>query len=172
MQDSSNIWIFRGHGNPGVIGFYNSSGVTNGHIRAGSSSAANTSASYYLSAIPTNGIASAQCVMYIGCSTGVTSDAGYNLLNQTFDKGASFVMGTKQSVYPDDSNKFLLGFMQGIADGKNIRDSIEEGVSLVGMDADYSNFNYEYPVTTVGDAWQYLNFTAQTIEFDTEDILE
>ena len=84
----------------------------------------------------------------------------YNLVDAIYEKGAHFVLGTTNSVYTSDSNRFLAGFIEKLNAGENIYNCFYEGLVKAGKHDKYKdNDNPEgyYPIIYVGDTRQYLN---------------
>ena len=168
MTTYCDIFVYRGHGGEARLALCNTTGVY-GHIAADSNMnlGANT---YYLSDLDDNELASLKVVLFIGCSTGLDyPNTNYNLVDEAFDKGASFVLGTTETTQSPDSNKFLLYLMQGIADAKSMDVAINEAVVKTGT-FDHYESGY-YPIIYKGDGWQYLNFNAVDIDFQIINII-
>ena len=122
---SDMIWVFRGHG--GVVNevpvaticYFDETGGNSGYITA-SSNIYNGSGFYALSSLASNALAREQCVLFVGCSTGVWYN-GYNLVAMAFTKGAHFALGTTQTVYTPDSNLWTTKFFEKAKTGTTIR---------------------------------------------------
>ena len=125
LTEYDDIFVFRGHGGPGRIAFFNQNGNIEGRIISNPVVGENISSSkYYISTLPNNALANLRVVLYIGCDTGTTltiNGVSYNLVDETFKKGAHYVLGTTQAVVVTDSNSFLEGFLNGVAKGKNVQ---------------------------------------------------
>ena len=148
------VFVFRGHGAPGLIGFRNSAGEFNGRIAA-DSAVSGHSANRYISSCEENELSSLKCVLYLGCNTGVNkvvSGYTYNLVTSTYNKGAHFVLGTTETVVVSASNNFLKGFVSGVSSDKRILECIQEGIETAGIDST----GRTYPIIYVGDIYQYL----------------
>ena len=114
---------------------------------------------YYIDDLYANSLATQRCVLYLGCNTGV-SRGDNNLVFETFDKGAHFVLGTTQTTYVPDSNNFLLGFLNGISSGYTVESCIYQGILQAGNQVtrtDLPTGKGEYPEIHIGDTGQYLN---------------
>ena len=127
---SDAIWVFRGHGledNNGVplaaICYINGNGEDNGRIKADANILISGS-SYAISSLASNALAKAQCVLYVGCSTGVSYN-GFNLVSGTFSKGAHFALGTTQTVYTPNSDLWTTKFFEKAETGATIRACID-----------------------------------------------
>ena len=156
LTDWDDIFVFRGHGNPGALSFYGSLGEDHGLL------AADINTIYvnaeYISSIPYNGLSSLRCVMYLGCSTGVQKN-GYDLVTSTYEKGAHFVLGTTMVVHNGHSNDFLRGFLEKCAQGETIDLAIERAIYVAGNNPTYYGGTGEYPITYVGDVNQRLDMS-------------
>lgn len=155
---SGDMFVFRGHGSACRIYFYDYSGNEIGNILDNSPNSAFTNA-YYINQLGANALATQRCVMYLGCSTGV-SRGTYNLVYTTFDKGAHFALGTTQTTQVSDSNNFLLGFLNGVNSGYSIEQCIAQGIYQAGTQVqrtDSATGYGTYPIVYVGDTSQYLN---------------
>ena len=129
MKNDS-IWVFRGHGISYVgdipaatIGFYTDDGTYNGYITA-STAIFNGTQDAAISALPSNALAKARCVLYIGCSTGVDY-MGFNLVTNTFNKGAHFALGTTQTLKTSANDKWTKKFFEKAETGATIRQCLD-----------------------------------------------
>lgn len=128
MKNDS-IWVFRGHGisingvPAATIGFYTDEGDYNGCITA-STSIINGTQNPAISALPNNALAKAQCVLYIGCSTGVDF-MGLNLVTNTFNKGAHFALGTTEPTYTGETDNWTKKFFEKADTGATIRQCLD-----------------------------------------------
>ncbi len=127
---SDTIWVFRGHGLEtandvplATICYFNGSGGNNGHITA-DHSCYNAEQVYSLSFLSQNALAKEQCILFIGCSTGVSCN-GYNLVSMAFTKGAHFALGTTRTVYTPDSDLWTTKFFEKAKTGATIRACID-----------------------------------------------
>ncbi len=156
------IFVFRGHGNAGLIGFHNTSGTTLGAIAVNSYVASGYfigSDRKYLQELDVASLSHLRCVLYIGCSTGVNYGS-YNLVDETFGKGAHFVLGTTETVYTHDSNDFLLGFLEQLQQGGTIEDCFENGLRKVGdayCEIPEHTESHDYPIIYLGNKYQELS---------------
>lgn len=129
MKNDS-IWVFRGHGIsfPGdipaaTIGFFTDEGTNNGYITA-SSAIFNGTQDAAINELPSNALAKAQCVLYIGCSTGVDY-RGMNLVTNTFNKGAHFALGTTETTFTNETDKWTKKFFEKAETGATIRQCLD-----------------------------------------------
>lgn len=132
MRNDS-IWVFNGHGVSAAdtgdplpaICFFDDSGQVNGHIFADSSSLYySSSTDVAINSYSNNTLADAQCVLYIGCSTGKWHD-GHNLVNATFNRGAHFALGTTQTIYTNESEKWIKKFFEKADTSATIRECLD-----------------------------------------------
>ncbi|MBQ8743436.1 MAG: hypothetical protein IJZ03_08740 [Clostridia bacterium] len=154
--NSSGIFVFRGHGSACYISFRDSEGARSGYIC--SKCLYNVEDAYVVSGdtVPDNAFANARCVLYLGCSTGVTetnSDTGeeYNLVDETYESGAHFVMGTTETVDTGVNNTWLRYFINSI----HLQFDIDLALYVANTAA--STSSYTYPIYYVGDTCQYLS---------------
>lgn len=158
---NSDVFVFRGHGTPGCINFYDDSDSLVGKITINSSVDSGTQ-NRYLVSCSANQLSSLRCVLYLGCNTGVdyqystgTYLRTYNLVTATYQKGAHFVLGTTEKVYTLDSDEFLLGFLEKANEGNfTIDECVYAGLVNAGI---VSNNTQKFPIIYVGDTNQYLN---------------
>ena len=163
------VFVFRGHGNAGLIGFRDDNGNSTGAI-AVNSAVCNQydvgSDRKYIDSIATNGLASTKAVLYLGCSTGKDITIGsttYNLVYATYNKGANFVLGTTQTVHTRNSNAFLRGFLNEAANGGSIAECKQSGIEEAGTRVPIvdpntgDNILGTYPIVCVGNENQFFN---------------
>lgn len=124
------IWVFRGHGLSSSNGeplatlcFFTDTGQYNGYLTA-SSNLYNGAQDAAIDGFTANQLAKAQCVLYIGCSTGV-SYSGYNLVSSTFNKGAHFALGTTETTYTNETDKWTKKFFEKADTGATIRQCLD-----------------------------------------------
>ncbi len=147
---NAGVFAFRGHGFPGSISFHDTEGTAIGKIKVIGTSLYNPE-DRYVTSCSANELASLRCVLYIGCKTGVSTyldQVEYNLVTDTYKKGAHFVLGTTETVYTSESNAFLKGFLDGVSEGKSLYECIQDGLSA----------EPGYPVTYIGDISQYFSW--------------
>lgn len=171
MTRRDEIFIYAGHGNNGMIAFIDPNGVLKGSISVNTWVKAGSD-NQYISAVPDNGLNHARIVIYLGCNTGlpyVRNDwSEYNLVDDTFNKGAHFVLGVTAIICNNHMNNWLEYFLDELALGSNIDDSILEAKRRIGpISVDLNNNgtleeNEIYPAMplyTVGDKLQYLDIS-------------
>lgn len=123
------IWVFCGHGTSSsgtpiaTISFKNEDGGNNGHITT-NIEILNDEKDRAVDSLPANALAKSQCVLYMGCRTGV-SYSGFNLVSSTFNKGAHFVLGTTKTLYTDEIEKWTKKFFEKANTGATIRQCID-----------------------------------------------
>ena len=167
MTKRDDVFVFAGHGDNGSITFFNDEGENRGCLAINSTFAddANLGADRkYISMIDYNGLSHARAIIYLGCETG--SEVGaYNIVDKTFEKGAHFVLGIKQIVCDDDLDDWLKYFLKGIAQGKNIDETMDYvDQNVRDFDVTWKDDNgqthttvYEtMPIYIRGDSSQYL----------------
>ena len=160
--DNDDIFVFIGHGAPGRIAFHYASGAIAGRIIVSPQAGAGLSSpQYYISDFSNNALANLRIVLYIGCETGVDvalDNVTYNLVDETYEKGAHFVLGTTQEIYQNDALLFLNGFLDGISKGLTVGESINNGLNSI-PDAKYivDNQPVKLPLHYIGDDKQYLD---------------
>ena len=172
MTTSDDIFVFRGHGNPGIVGFYDENGNHKGYLSADA-----MTGFYYdvtlpqssIANIEENGLASLRVVLYLGCNTGgdiTIGDTTYNLVDATFEKGAHFVLGTTTKIRTWQGDDWLEYFLESISTGANIQQAIDDAnyilneiiVPYTKEDGSEENVTvYGLPIYYVGDASQYLS---------------
>ncbi len=132
-MENDSIWVFNGHGMSAAetgdplpaICFLDDSGQLDGEIFADSSSLYfNSSTDVAINSYSNNALANAQCVLYIGCSTGKWHD-GHNLVNATFNRGAHFALGTTQTIHTNESEKWIKKFFEKADTSATIRECLD-----------------------------------------------
>ena len=171
MKENDDIFIFRGHGNAGIISFNTEGNISTGVIAINGIVPAyypSGNDRKYISYLDKNELAKSRCVIYLGCRTGVDLPIGnnaYNLVDETFDKGAHFVYGTTARTNNAVSRIWLSAFLSSINSGKSIHDAIadaDEAVGYVMLNVTNANGTeseqtvYGIPSYNVGDKEQYL----------------
>ena len=155
-QNDQQIFVFRGHGEAGRIAFHSDDGSHNGRIMAdpGMWLSANH---YYISNCSDNDLSSLRCVLYLGCSTGTYYNS-YNLVDETFEKGAHFVLGTTEGMYTSNNDKWLELFLGNISRGYNILDAYDAANFELGTIEipDTNETSKGLPAYTRGDEIQFL----------------
>ena len=109
-----------------------------------------------------NALASLRCVMYMGCSTGLNYKS-YNLVDQTFDMGAHFVVGTTYDLYTEHINLWLEYFLENVRSGLNLEHSIvlaSQALGEIGVieyESKQEITHVGLPLYYVGDGLQRLS---------------
>ncbi|MBR3714701.1 MAG: hypothetical protein IKM18_02205, partial [Clostridia bacterium] len=152
------VFVFNGHSDPGKLYYYDSVNETRtGLIRAttGVGSSGYTSV-YTISNLDANELANMQCALLLGCNT--ANDVGiHNMMDELYNKGAHFVLGTTQSVNVYDSDNFLEGFLDGVSANEDVYACYRSGLDMAN-NCELGNglFGY-YPAVFIGDSDQYLS---------------
>lgn len=159
LKDSE-IFVFVGHGEPGVIHFQTDNGVSVGAILADNNIFVISGSDVCnMGDLSHNALANSKCVLFISCHSGVDSGLGYNLVDVAFQKGAHFALGTTCAVGLDDGLEFLSGFMDYSNTGSDVQRCIEEGIRTAGRNVnDYPQSDGWFPVYYRGDTIQYLGY--------------
>ena len=156
------VFVFDGHGREGMVAFTDSNGVFTGALAVNSSVfSANSSVGadrVYIEDFAHNQLASLRVVLYLACLTGVdkvVNGEEYNLVDATFAKGAHFVLGITDEVFPSTSTNFLSGFFLELnTNQSNVLACVLKGVANV--EAVWGEDAY-FPLYYVGDKKQYLD---------------
>ena len=165
MTKRDDVFIFSGHGNAGMIAFYeeeNGAGICTGSISSNAWITAGED-NKYISSIEANGLNHARAIIYFGCETGKTFNRNnlsyHNLVDETFEKGAHFVLGVEEVIYANHHNEWLEYFLDAINSGMNIVESVEYAKNTLGP-ITVEGVNYaKIPLYTRGDDSQYLAIT-------------
>ena len=171
MTSRDEIFVYAGHGSNGMIAFIDTQGVVKGSISVNSWVYTGDDRKY-ISSIQDNGLNHARMVIYLGCNTGApyvrSSLSEYNLVDDTFDKGAHFVLGVTKIICNNHMNDWLKYFLDELATGANIENSILEANMRTGtISVDLNNNQVlesneiytEMPLHTIGDKLQYLDIS-------------
>jgi hypothetical protein len=90
---------------------------------------------YYINTLTDNQLAGARCVLYLGCRSGnsyTNSSGTYNLVDETFNKGAHFVLGTTEQITNVQTDTWLEYFFNLVSYGFDIYYCIENANNLLG----------------------------------------
>lgn len=104
----------------------------------------------YIEDLSDNALSRARCVLYVGCGTGVYFN-GYSLLEDTYRKGAHFVMGTAEVVQESNAEIFAKTFCEEANKGSSLNDCFN--VARRNAEENGTTFNAIY----VGDGTQSIN---------------
>ncbi len=127
---TDSIWVFRGHGleaknthtpKAGIC-FSTRLGSNHGFIVA-DFSISHWAQDEAMTSLAANSLAEARCVLFIGCSTGISYN-GFNLVDETFNKGAHFVLGTTVPTYTPQTDKWTKKFFEKADTGATIYECI------------------------------------------------
>ena len=167
--DLFGVYVYRGHANAGFLGLHTLNNVTTGYIMA-HTDMMNISNAWYVNCFADNSLAQARCVVYLGCKTGtdyINSNGTYNLVDETYKKGAHFVLGATEIMFSSYNDEWLKLFLENIQDGLCIKDAIEQAnlslgsVSVERYDDNGSPYYVSldaFPCYYAGDTKQYLNY--------------
>ena len=128
-REQQQIFVFMGHGGPGIISFTKEEDVPTGGIYANPALAyayISGSDKQYISSLGYNELSDLRCVIYLGCSTGddfISNGIAYNTVDTTYNKGAHFVLGTTETLNTGQINNWLEYFLGYISDGENIKNA-------------------------------------------------
>lgn len=145
---TDSIWVFRGHGvytgssstvPMATIAFLNNdgdyqykNGSFDGYITANSA----ISSCCPINKLSKNELSNQKCVMYIGCGTGVDytyKGVSYNLVSATYNKGANFVLGTKDKVSTSKATNWTKQFSSKASQtGSTIADCMSYASYYIG----------------------------------------
>lgn len=110
-------------------------------------------------------------ILYLGCETGCdgVSNLGVstcNLIDETYEKGAHFVLGVTEVMYNTTLDDWLYCFLDAIYTRQNIDGAIDFANDVMGTivypeyDAQGNKIDTEIeglPIYSRGDSLQYLN---------------
>ena len=167
--EDQQIFVFRGHGDAGIISFYKEGSIATGGIYADvalSGSYQSGSDKKYISSLNNNALHSLRCVLCLGCSTGddiVVTPQGpsYNTVDALYQKGAHFVLGTTETITNTQGNSWLEYWLDNILLGESIKDAcINANDDLGYIEINYGTTDaktvYGMPIYSRGDTIQYL----------------
>ena len=153
---SSDIFLFHGHGAAGRIVFYYAKGSSYGRIAANSGMGLG-SGTYYINNLADNQLKSARCVLFVGCSTSADT-SNYDIVAETFAKGARFALGVEKTFRSDINTTWVSHFLTAAqGGGYTLLGSIlyaERSLGLVTATGEQTSCFY--PAYYIGDTCQYL----------------
>lgn len=160
MNNYDDVFVIIAHAAPGMMALYSTSAQYLGSICSSSAvqELYQCNPSSNILDLPDNALSNLRVVLYIGCQTGVDvsiDNTTYNLVDDTFNKGAHFVLGTTEDVYISDANVFLHYFISHINAGHTVGDSVQKGITEVGTNSFYTHNSF--PIYKIGDEKQYLD---------------
>lgn len=103
--NTADILVVNGHGNPGILYFYNGSGALTGTLSAKN-----------IDALPINKLTSLRVFIASGCNTGKTSSVNGNLVNSAFARGAHFTIGWNENINTFSTPRWIKSFFDKIGD--------------------------------------------------------
>ena len=120
---------------------------------------------YCINELSENQLSGARCVLYLACLSGksyTNSKGTYNLVDETFNKGAHFVLGTTAKVSNIDVDPWMEAFFKSALRGKTIEQCIADADDVLGeriYETDNGSKTCDgLPIYTRGDLSQYLYF--------------
>ena len=158
---SDDIFVYVGHADFGMIVFRpDPTAVTpEGRIIAHSNIPCLDPNTFYIDEMPDNALARERCILYLGCHSGsdfLFGGTNYNLVDESFDKGAHFVLGFTQLVVNGDVDDFLEGFLIAVHTSYyNIEECIDIAQRTVILDETNNGQYLSY--YSRGDKEQYLS---------------
>jgi hypothetical protein len=172
----SDIYIYAGHGAEGRLEFYNYNNHLYGAILANENMDLNIYNSMYINQQQNNKFANAKCVLYMACEAGATytgTNGSYNLVDETFNKGAHYVLGITTKIQSFQVDDWLGSFVQRLTEGYDIKECVrfaneQSGVLQIPTGQYiYNEVTQTYeqiynphdglPIHDIGDDTQYLN---------------
>lgn len=165
-RNNQQIFVFRGHGEAGILGFFEEGNISTGGIYA-DEAIQNVyivgTDRQFISDLSHNALTDLRCVLYLGCNTGgdITQNGiTYNSVNVTFEKGAHFVLGTTASINNSQGNSWLKFFLNHINNGESIGEALDNAndefgsFTLTNEDGTVTNID-GLPIYYIGDDRQY-----------------
>ena len=178
---SSEVFLYHGHGLYAAIFHYNSSGSKTGLVGAHNERYTGESGvKKYINLLPENQLSSTRAVFYMACLAGASNsvpndDGTYaNLVDETYEKGAHFVMGPTLYINSGDNSKWIRHFLVALGyltdelgedpiiyEKRNIQDAIIYANDMCNIQAHadpddpYTTYD-EYPLYMRGNKFQYL----------------
>ena len=168
---SSDVCIISSHGNRGIMWCFDKDGNDNGAIivhqnMADSFGRNGTSFSdSYINQLASNELADTRLIFYFGCETGndcqTISATTYNLVDETFEKGAHCVIGLEKTVEQTSAFRWMDKFLEAIFLENSINEAVTYanrqcqnygGIAIEGQTENDSTM----PIYIVGDKYQYL----------------
>ncbi len=161
---NSQIFIYRGHGQPGMLEIRNRSNEVTGHFMVGTLSGysgtnvsiTETGTQNQNMTFEENSLASAKCVIYLGCCTGLDKN-GYNLLEETYNRGAHFVLGTTCYIYNADAKYYFDEFANEIREHPNC--TIQEALNVAKNKLIENGAGEEFEIIYIGDTTQKFKYS-------------
>lgn len=173
--NSADVFIYHGHGNKSALWFETDNKEVVGIIAANSITYTTYPNRYYIDTLPKNALSQARCILYVGCQTGANNSpnkGGRNLVEDTFAKGAHFVVGMKNIMNHGTNSRWLEGFLDAIGaldssvlTEKNISEALVYAevksrpikIKYTSADTEYTTVE-TFPLKKMGDEFQYLGY--------------
>lgn len=168
---SSDVCIISSHGFAGIMWCFDDDGNDNGAIivhdnMVNSFGRNGTSFSdSYINRLAPNELADTRLIFYFGCSTGNDCQAinttTYNLVDETFEKGAHCVIGLEKMVGQQSAFRWMDDFLEAIFLGNSINDAVAyanrecKNYGGIAIEDQVEN-DSTMPTYIVGDKYQYL----------------
>lgn len=139
LSRDDDVFIFMGHGGPGIVSFNIEENVSTGAIAVNYMVAWNYVVGNdrkYIEDLDDNELSQVRCAMFLGCNTGdsiTVNGVTYNLVNATFEKGAHFVLGTTEKLYTNQINDWVEYFLDNIKNNKSIQEAIILANDAIGV---------------------------------------
>lgn len=158
----NSIFAIYSHGGSGAICFYDANGNSHGDI------VAYPRIQYSIFNLDDNALSSLRCVLYIGCSTATdyqTGDETYNLLDESFKKGAHFALGLSEDTYVPQADLWLQRFLESTT--KSDVNTIEEMLDYADSNFGSLSFTdiYNNSITVNGLPYIYRGDTQQLFRY-------
>ena len=120
---------------------------------------------YCINELSENQLSGARCVLYLACLSGksyTNSKGTYNLVDETFNKGAHFVLGTTAKVSNLEVDPWMEAFFESALNGNSIEQCIADADDVLGeriYETDNGSKTCDgLPIYIKGDLSQYLYF--------------
>lgn len=112
---NSEIFIYSGHGNPGILGYEGSSP--------------------FFTSLDLPDMSQCELAIFAACHSATATAALKSIVQQSIDNGAKSVIGWKASIYDSDSNIFLYKFLHALYYGDTVTEAKNHATQS-------SQFNY------------------------------
>ena len=162
---SLDMFFYTGHGNAGRLSFQNQQQEHNGYISVYSNYSSNYSV-FYINDLPNNSLSNMRCAFLIGCLTG-EENGEYNLVDEFYNKGAHFVLGSKELLAPSAGNDFIRAYNSKVLYSDSVDDLLNRinEMCTFTLIEDYDGDGYSdgfkysdvFPSYVVGDVYQTIN---------------
>ena len=136
--DADEVFLYTGHGGEGRLNVCTNDNVIQSRICANDimRDLDRQLEHRYINRKNDNELAQARCVFYLACNSGVdyvdSNGDRCNLVDETFDKGAHFVLGTTASITDEVTDEWLLYFLSLLSDGFDLGFCIDTANEFLG----------------------------------------